>query len=281
MTFTKPINFTAAVQLQSVKVALPTSLGSAELKALGGDILRRATFSARVQLAQFLDQVAGLTQDALAGKVDPATARLQLKSLQQSLGLRESVGAADGDAGGGFGDLRSDARLNLILDTNLQTAQGYGQAVRANDPDVLDAYPAQELYRLEDRQDERDWPGRWRVAAANVGDGLAAKALVDHGRMAALKSSPIWQELGDFFDDGLGNPYPPFAFRSGMWTEEVSYEDAVDLGLISPGAAISPAALPDFNTGLESSYEFRSQSLLQELLNTGLVKLVEGVLTPA
>ena len=52
--------------------------------------------------------------------------------------------------------------------------------------------------------------------------------------MAALKSSGIWQVLGDF-PDGLGNPYPPFAFNSGMWTEEVSRDEAIQLGLIGEG----------------------------------------------
>jgi len=267
LIFKSPVPFAEAAASQAVKTVLPTSLGSAELRALGGDILRRATFSARVENAHFLDQIFGLTQDALAGELDPATARLQ---------LRQFVGEVSNL------DL-DDARLNLILDTNLQTAQGYGQAVQANDPDVLDAYPAWELYRLEDRRDERDWPSRWRVASANVGDGLAARALADFGRMAALKSSPIWQELGDFFDDGLGNPYPPFAFRSGMWTDDVSYEDALALGLLSRGSGFQPrpAPLPNFNSSLESSYEFRSQAIREALLKTGLITFENGVLKAA
>ena len=119
-----------------------------------------------------------------------------------------------------------------MIETNVQTAQGYGQAVAANDPDVIDAFPAQELFRLEDRKEPRDWEARWMEAAQAAGDGYAAKALVDGGRMAALKESGIWDQLGSIWDDSLGNNFPPFAFRSGMWVQDVSYEEADDLGLL-------------------------------------------------
>ena len=54
------------------------------------------------------------------------------------------------------------------------------------------------------------------------------------GDFVALKSSPIWQALGDGvggFKDTLGNPYPPFAFGSGMGWTDVSADDAASLGL--------------------------------------------------
>ena len=78
-------------------------------------------------------------------------------------------------------------------------------------------------------------------------DARAAGALGLHGRMAALKSSGIWQALGDGeggFNDTLGNPYPPFAFRSGMWTVELDRGEAEELGLLAEGEA---AAAADFD----------------------------------
>ena len=72
-------------------------------------------------------------------------------------------------------------------------------------------------------------------------------ALGLHGRMAALKSSGIWRALGDGeggFNDTLGNPYPPFAFRSGMWTVELDRGEAEELGLLAEGEA---AAAADFD----------------------------------
>ena len=61
--------------------------------------------------------------------------------------------------------------------------------------------------------------------------------------MVALKSSPIWQALGDGvggFKDTLGNPYPPFAYSSGMGWTDISRRECAELGLDVDGAA-SPA----------------------------------------
>jgi hypothetical protein len=55
-------------------------------------------------------------------------------------------------------------------------------------------------------------------------------------------------KLGDstLFDDGLGNPYPPFAWNSGMWIQDVSLAEALDLGVMQPGDD-TPAPANVFN----------------------------------
>jgi len=110
----------------------------------------------------------------------------------------------------------------------------------------VDEYPAWELYRLYDRKVPRLWRGdegtndpslgaafasRWYAAAQAAGDADAARILQDEGRMIALKESEIWQQLGEF-DDGLGNPYPPFAFNSGMEVDGVPRKECIELGLL-------------------------------------------------
>lgn len=67
--------------------------------------------------------------------------------------------------------------------------------------------------------------------------------------MAALKSSPVWEALGNGaggFRDALGNPYPPFAYGSGLDWEDVDADGARALGLLADGeeaGAPGPAAL--------------------------------------
>jgi hypothetical protein len=264
MTFRTPIEFSEAVQLASVKSALPTTLNSAEYRALGADIVRRAVVASKIHQVGILDQIFGLTNDALAGELDPATARLQLGTIAQMLGQP-----------------LDDARLNLILDTNLQAAQGYGQAVQANAPDTVIAFPGSRLYRLEDREDPRDWEDRWRFAARGSGDTDALVALERHGVMGALKESPIWEVLGSSWDDSLGNPYPPFAFRSGMWTDDLSYEECLQIELLNPGEQATPMKLPDFNANYEQPLALRSATLQQQILDQfgADVKFENGVLT--
>lgn len=101
------------------------------------------------------------------------------------------------------------------------------------DPYVLDMYPASELFRaISYDEGERDWETRWKAA----GDSVEWEgALVNP--MIALKSSPIWQALGNgvggFERDALGYPFPPFAAHSGMDVRDVHVYDAEEIGLIA------------------------------------------------
>jgi hypothetical protein len=139
-----------------------------------------------------------------------------------------------------------------IFKTLSQVANGAGQFISQNlDQDTLDVWPALELVRLFEVELPRgfkygpndtivpdpgqDWPSRWKAALGDSGDKKAQQAFDGTGRMVALKSSGVWQSLGDGaggYGDTLGNPFPPFAFDSGMRVDEVSREGAQELGLI-------------------------------------------------
>jgi len=239
---------------------LPTHLGSADLAALGRSFHRDNFTSARTLLTDLLDQYKADVQSLLdpvitqrpdrvtpenpQGNVttglDPATARLRAKELLKELGY-----SPDPQERGTLKDLSSDARINLVIKTQTETKQGAGAYLQGADPAVLEAFPCWELYRLESKKTTRDWPSRFRLAAQIAGDTDAARVLDATGRMIARKDSPLWDELGsqDNFDDGLQNPYPPFAFNSGMWTRNVAYDEAEQLGFVNLNTQIPPAAL--------------------------------------
>lgn len=244
--------FEEALKSLAARGVLPTSLDSQALQQLGGAFHRQNFTSAKTLLEDLLDgykeKIGSILNPVTAQRadritpenpqgnvttgIDPATARLQIKELLGS------------DGSGSIQDLGSDARINLVLKTNTELSQGAGFAIQSNDPAVLEAFPCWELYRLERTKKQRDWIERWQIAAEDSGDTDAARVLAETGRMVARKDSPIWQSLGDGpsdTTDGLGNPYPPFAFNSGMWTKDVSYDDAQALGLV------------DLNTRVESN----------------------------
>lgn len=260
-----PVPFIEALTHLQKKGLLPTSLTSAQLRQIDAAVRRQSIFSAQTTMRAYLGKISatvesiinpqqvlreGATQTVTEG-YNPATARAALRSVLQFYGYQP----ADGEEGS-IKDLASDGRLNLVVRTNTQLAQGAGAFIRQNlDQGVVEEYPALELVRYEEREHPRQWSGdeegddkalgsefasRWMQAAQTANDPDAARVLSDSGRMVALKSSGIWQALGDF-EDGLGNPYPPFAFNSGMWTEEVSRADAVDLGLIDKDESAQPA----------------------------------------
>lgn len=233
MIFSTPLPFEEAIQSREVRQILPTDFRTALLQQIPAELRERAMFSAGVTNAQFLEEASKKIDALLDGKSDRATMRLELKQLLDSLGYQSPEGEE-----GTLTDLASDDRLNLILDTNLEMAQGYGQWKQGQDPAVLDQWPAQELIRVIDSKEKRDWEQRWRDAGGTVYPG---------GRMIALKNDPIWEAISRF-----GLPYPPFDFNSGMDVADVDRDEAIDLRLIKADEQITPQDR-GFNDGLEAA----------------------------
>ena len=230
-----------AADVIRVKELLPTSLGSDEIREqIARDILQRSIFSARMESARYLAKVRDVCAQIAAGEINQADARLKLVTLLEQMGhspLDE----------GGLMNPASLRRLNLILDTQQQMAASVATLAEQTD-DVVYLYPAWELTRfVEPRTVPRpDWDRRWAAAGRSCGFEGALK-----DRLIALKSSPIWAALGNGaggYRDTLGNPYPPFAFGSGMDWDDVGREECIKLGLVKedeeimrPGrASLSP-----------------------------------------
>lgn len=233
---------------------LPTSLSSADLQRWDADILRASFFSAKTTLRGLLEQYKADLTEIIAPRqvrradrvtpenpegwvtegMDQATSRLRAKQLLQRLGYEP-----DEAKRGTIQDLSSDARINLVVETNAAMAQNYGWFQQAQDPDLLDAFPAQELYRGEDRQEPRMWIQRWRAAGGTIypgrSPGLPIERSFTEGRLIARKDDPIWTRISRF-----GNPYPPFDFNSGVDVRDIGYQEAVDLGVIRPGERVMP-----------------------------------------
>lgn len=240
MNFSEPIEFREAVRLLAAKKLMPTNLTSAELAQLNKQILRTSFTSAQTTLEGLLERyktgVGNLINPTLEPGVDfnPARLRAFIKEYLTSISYAPNEGEE-----GSIKDLSSDGRINLVIKTNVELAQGAGKFVQGNsNEDVIDLWPAQELVRYEERDKPRDWEKRWELAAQVANDPGAVRVSSDEGRMVALKSSGIWQALGDGaggYLDTLGNPFPPFAFNSGMWTDDVSRKEAEELGLLEEG----------------------------------------------
>ena len=215
-----------AAEVQRLRDLLPTGLGSGEIREnIAADILRRSVFSARMESARYLARVREACAQIAEGGINLARAR---ELLLRELAL---MGHSPTD-GGGIGNPASVARLNLVVDTQRQMAASVAR-LRCQTPAVLERWPAWELARLVGKAVPRgDWPARWR----NAGNAVRWEGALQTAFMA-LKTSPIWQALGDGaggFRDTLGNPYPPFAYSSGMAWVAVDRETCDRLGLTVP-----------------------------------------------
>jgi hypothetical protein len=215
-----------AEQIEMIKQLLPTALGSAEIRSsIASQILRQSVFSARMESARYLAQVQKVCAQVAGGGMNLAAARLELTRALRNMG-HDTANAK------GITDPASVRRLNLIIKTRSEMAANAAR-VNAQDESSVYAVPAWELLRFGQRRIPRDWAARWKAAGDAVGWAGASR---DYGAMVALKSSPIWQALGDGaggYKDTLGNPYPPFAFSSGMAWAGVERRECVKLGLIS------------------------------------------------
>ena len=225
--------------IQRLKDILPTSLGSDELRSsVSADILRRSIFSARMASAPYLKRLQELCTAISAGEINQAEARKHLLSILGQMGHSPSDG-------GGLANPASIRRLNLIIETNRQMAASVAK-LSEETPATLEQWPAWRLTRMEGRGAPRaDWHARWQAAGASVdwAGALPASGSYPDWSMVALKSSPIWQALGNGaggFRDTLGNPYPPFAFSSGLDWEDVDADECAALGL-DPSGADRPA----------------------------------------
>ena len=225
--------------IQRIKDLLPTTLGSEEIREqIAAAILRRSVFSARMESARYLARIREVCAQVSEGSINQATARARLLETLSQMGHSPLDG-------GGLTNPASIRRLNLIVDTQRQMAASVSR-IQTQTPGTLAAYPAWELTRLVGKAVPReDWPARWRNAGESIGWEGALK-----DRFIALKTSPIWQALGDGaggFRDTLGNPYPPFAYSSGMAWVAVDRETCERLGLsvpeqeTVPSASLSPA----------------------------------------
>ncbi|MBI5693666.1 MAG: hypothetical protein HZC55_26615 [Verrucomicrobia bacterium] len=249
MIFAAPLPFTEALQSREVRSILLTTGQTADLERLAPAIRERAIFSATVTSAEFLDRVDRGVSELLAAKSDQATVRLGLKQLLQEMGY-----TAAPEKAGGLEDLRSDARLNLILETNIELARGYGQWIQGQQADVLDEWPAQELVREREAAVPRDWAARWADAGGQFYGG----------RMVALKTDPIWRRLSRF-----ELPYPPFDFNSGMGVADLARDEAEALGLLEPNTELIPQDR-DFAADLKVSPAVRTNRLIDALEASGV-----------
>ena len=267
---------TKAASRMGAKVAVGTTRTSAEMDAVPLALRERAFWSARLESAHLAQGMLDMLKKATSLErhtVDRGGKQVQLV-MSRDLFIRESrkmldaSGYKPGDPAweGTLLDHRSAQRLGLIYDFNIRQAGEYARLMAGQDEGALEAYPAQELVREEQRMVPRPWRDRW---SQHGGRNFS-------GRMIALKSDPIWTEISRF-----GSPFPPFDFNSGMGVEDVSRGDAEACGIINPDETPKRADV-GFNDNLQASVKGLSQPIVDALNRSfdkagGIVVIKDGV----
>ena len=226
-------------EIERLKELLPTSLGSAEVREqIAADILRRSVFSARMEWARYLGEVRDVASAMLSGEIERGEGERRLLRVLAALGHPPSPEATEGEPSGKLTDPASERRLRLVLDTQCQMAESVARPTQQTEA-VVAQYPGWELCRVGERRlPRKDWLARWSLAGNSVGwEGAVQHPIYGDATaygFLALKSSPIWQALGDGvggFRDTLGNPFPPFCYSSGMAWLDADRETCERFGL--------------------------------------------------
>jgi hypothetical protein len=251
MIFDDARPFEEALESRQAKTILPTTLRTRDLARLSPEIRESAMFSAAVTDARFLGTADAVIEDILTGRISLADGRVRIDQYLNSVGYGGEVLSTD------LTDLRSLARKNVLLETNVGLALGYGQWKQGQHPVTLNMWPAQELIRVENRREPREnWPARFKAAGGTEWNG----------RLIALTNSDVWTFLSRF-----GYPYPPFDFNSGMGVRAVSRADAVAAGLLDEDEDMVPET-----RGLEDAAQANLRNMPQGL-RTAVAEQLAGI----
>lgn len=238
------------------KALVGSNLDSSQWNQIQAGFRNRAFFSSRVAEVNILAAMRERVAKYAEGETDLSKIRMMIRD-----DLRRANYTPEPGQENTIHDLFSQARLDVIIKTNVAQARGYMQYAEGMSPGAFAAFPAQEFTRIAHRRNQRqDWPQRWAKAGGKVYGG----------KMIALKDDHVWERLSVF-----GNPFPPFDWGSGMGVLDVDRKTAIQLGLISDEelrgktAALREKPVPDFNANLQATVpvpNLRRDSLCGQIL---------------
>ena len=236
------------------KALVGSKLDSSQWNQIQAGFRNRAFFSSRIANVNILAAMRERVAKYADGETDLSKIRMMIRD-----DLRRANYTPEPGQENTIHDLFSQARLDVIIKTNVAQARGYMQYAEGMSPGAFAAFPAQEFTRIAHRRNQRkDWPQRWAKAGGKVYGG----------KMIALKDDPVWERLSVF-----GNPFPPFDWGSGRGVLDVDRKTAIQLELISDEelrgktAALREKPLPDFNRDMQASVpNLRSDSLCGQIL---------------
>lgn len=270
----EPMTFPEAIEFILEKDIVPESeWEEKEWRDKERDVALRAFFSAKVEEARFLDRMQSFLFDTLAGTTEKVVGpdgveRVALRGgdratfilkMQEAM-LQEGMMSGDDEFQevnqSDITDIRSEARLKLIYDTNMRQAYGYGQWKQGQHPAILKRFPAQRLVRDREVREPRE---RHALSEGEV------RLKSDKAYWAGYQNDP---EIG-----GFSVPWPPFGFNSGMGVQDVDREEAQALGLKVDD--IKPAEDKGLNAGLKASTDTMGEDA-KEMLRRELQREIDA-----
>jgi len=259
MTFTKATPFQEAVDKLGSRSVLGSRLRTAEWQEVETGLTDRAFFSAGVEDVRFLENAKNFLDDVLTGARKNNAQGQSYISMDRSKFVKQLQDYANQNNIGPLGptpltNIRRQARLELIYDTQIKSARDYGYWKQGQDQDILDAFPFQRFVRVQDVKTPRRRSNRFA------------------GMVRRKDDLEFWTGVNSRAEGGFGVPWGPWGFNSGMDVEDVSIEDGQALAGEDPALAdllrLQQPVLPiekEFNEGLQASLRGISTGGRQQL----------------
>lgn len=257
---------TDALPFVAARKDIAALLDSAAWRDVPYALRDRAFFSARVADLQTLTEMRTRIEAALdwtpgGEEGGPVMDGGRFEKEMRRILINGGVRTASQEELGTVRDIMSTPRLQLIFKTQTEMARGWSALKTGMDPDILSAVPAYEFVRVLTRKNPRPssfWQSRWRQAVAIArGVGCLESAMV------GLKTSPVWQALGNL--GPFGNPFDPFDYGTGMGREDRDRDYCEAVGLLKAGEPVRPVRVPDLNERLDAGVDGLDESALARL----------------
>lgn len=255
MEITEPQPFLDALEKLRQREVLPSDFDTFQWRMVATAIKERAFFSSQVESARALQSMKDYLDDYLAISRDPdgklvSQGRAEFVANMRELAISEGLGKVNPLTGeiipeideNDLTDIRSIARLQLIFDTQVESAQEYAYWKESMDPDLLWVFPAQRFIRVRPVMAPRPYHS------------------ANEGAVRRKDDLDFWLSMNQDF----GVPWGPWGFNSGMGVEDVPRDEAEALGLIQPGERI---AIPDalFNQRLQAGLQGMDHGIIAAL----------------
>tara|TARA_R110002126_G_scaffold93658_2_gene221793 strand:- start:1938 stop:2807 length:870 start_codon:yes stop_codon:yes gene_type:complete len=268
MPLSDPLPFQAALDAVTRRIPAGRPWSAAEWAAKEPEVRDRALFSARVENEMVLKRIKLFLLNFLERQREPVPggegtrlrdgSQTKFVTELRALAIREGVGIEGVPDSlvdeGNIRDIRSEARLRLIFQTQVSTSYGYGSWTQGMTPVVLDAFPAARVVRN---------PGAVTPRPRHVQEEGSVRLKTDYDFWAKWMNG---REIG-----GFQVPYGPFGYNSFIDQADVSRAEAERLQLVPKGA--NPRGpkrrLPGLNDEVRASVaaldKAERASLMQEL----------------
>lgn len=247
MPLEDPEPFTEALDKLRQRIPTGRPWNSATWAAQELDVRERAFFSARVEntlflkraklfLLHFLERNRDENDALKAGSMSQFVEEMRTFAVREGMGLPEIPDELVSESD--ITDIRSEARLRLIFQTNVATSYGYGSWRQGTEPVVLEAFPAARVVRNPGATEKRP------------------RHAQEEGNVRLKSDYAYWADyMNDQAIGGFQTPWPPFGFNSFIDQADVSRGEAERLQLVEKEkpAKGSNKAKPTLNERLRAS----------------------------